>query len=297
MSPEADSPLPKWCAALLPAHIFWRYHIEDKTLVLLSPAGKSCFSDILTTLLTDLRFAATIVAADDFPRFKYFIRHLRQGKADDITFRLTSQLGQWHTGRMAAHVLLNNPSLVYGYFLDITELIASSPVSREPSKPGLPYQEETGGSVEKLTDSSPADLSQTMNDLCRLQQRRESSLFDALALIRFDEDQVPKRWLSAGFEGEQPEKDEIDHLVMYLKTKLDKADSGPLIVNNTVGSHLPLDWAIFVRNGMISYWIEPLIQRRRLKGAIIFASKQAWRYHPDLRSQLFSTMESLKRFV
>jgi len=293
MPHDIQSELPAWCVSLLPAHIFWRFHQKEKKVELISTGRGSISPEIILPLLSDLRFASTLVASEDFIRFKYFIQHLRQGISDQLNFRLIDHKGQWRFGRLASITTNDKPHFVTGCFFDFTDLIPSmSPNKPSDVKSKRDHSISNSKDVEKQIVSLPALLA----DLCRQQQQTDLSLFDALAIVYFDEDNQSKRWISHGFDGESPKGKEIDQLILYLKNTFSASTTSPLIVNNTLSSHQPLDWAVFVRRGVLSYWIEPITNRRRVKGAIIFASRKPWRYNPDQIGHLQETITLLSQF-
>lgn len=280
MKKKTPTDIPAWCNRLFDGYIFWRFQIEDRRLELLSPGKKSGFSEIIPPLLTDLRFAATVVAEEDFLRFKYFIQHLRQGTADQITFRLVDQLGKRRLGRLESVALEQGSPFLFGFFLNISRMLPDSlnetavtPSSEKKIRTESQYT-ATLNSISMSTDI-PALLA----DLCQQQERSDPVLFDALAVLLFSESEDGHRWRAHGFDNEEPDKNEIDHLIVHLRRSFDQPNPSPLVANNTAGSSMPLDWAIFVRCGLLSYRIEPLLQRRRARGAVIFASRQSWRYH------------------
>lgn len=282
--------LPDWCVSLLPHHLFWRYHIQEKRIELLSKNLSCPLFEIVPTLLCDLRFASTVVVAEDFLRFKYFVQHLRQGRPDTLSFRLLDQLGQWRPGHLASSRPGPAAPFLTGCFFDTSSILPDQPQAHS-NLPRPSTHEREKDSVQDL--SRTTDLASLMSELCMRQQQSEAPLFDAMAILKLGEDEPAKRWQTQGFEAEPPLEEEIILLISHLRRAFEKSKNEALIVNNTLVSSAPLDWAFFVRNRFHSYWIEPLLYRRRPRGAVIFASRQAWRYHPDQRAQLSRILEKL----
>lgn len=289
-----SSDLPAWCTALLSSHIFWQFRLPEKEVRMLSPGQNNGYVKLLPALLTDLNFASTLIYEGDFPRFKFFIQHLRQGKPDRLSFRIINQLGQWRSAQMAFVSHPGEPGHMQGYFLDISDQI-ETPAAFSPEKPPM-SSSRTPDMIQHhpVAEGEETDLPGLLTDLCDQQKKSPAPLFDALAVLIFQAEKSSERWIAHGFDHEAPGLTEINRLSSRFRQVFEGQSPAPFIVNDTHNSQEPLDWAVFVRSSLQSYRAEPLVHRRSLKGTLIFASRKPWRFHTDRVEMLDQMVEMIR---
>lgn len=105
-----------------PGSLFWRKKDGEKEIEFLNDTESMGPGDDAGKLLRDLVWARDVVVEDDFPRFKLFIKALREGKEASIIFRLreTGKTPDRRWVRITGAPSEGKPLYYYGWIFDMT---------------------------------------------------------------------------------------------------------------------------------------------------------------------------------
>lgn len=121
MDPSTPETIPRFIADA-PGSLFWRKKNGEKEIEFLNETEITGLGRNAGKLLRDLVWARDVVVEDDFPRFKLFVKALREGKETSVFFRLRESADS--PGRRWLKIT-GSPSggasiYYYGWILDLT---------------------------------------------------------------------------------------------------------------------------------------------------------------------------------
>jgi hypothetical protein len=254
------------------AALLWRVEIQKARLEILNRHGFNHLGMDAVQLLKNPNYREQYTYGDDLMELNTAMRAVQKGQTTSIVFRVIVQEGETIWLKLASYVDPQRPGYVWGHLIELSDV-----VNDLQNQPRLSLEPESQKS--HLSFTVGADLlsqvsnQQKMEDiLSYLFQHQEGSKFDAILFsdVKPNENKVTVHSHGAPFASLEPEKTYpyegtiAENIVTF---KLDH-----LIVDDTLDSIKPIDWALFIPAGIRSYYAKPIFNKGEIESVLILCS-------------------------
>lgn len=270
------------CSVLL-----WEINLLKQSLHVSMHAGWADFPHDVAEIMKNPSYRKRVVKTDDLEGLNSALANIRKGKSSKVVFRIVSCDNLTHWCLLVGNAQDGDSDAIFGSLICIEEKFISQAeyghlqqkdVSRSPvagQAPGLSSQ-LLDSLLVKLGER--ADLHDQLGAICDWDT---NGVFEAVLFsdIRQREGRVEVHKAGPIFNAlpqgkSYPYEGTIAEMIVSL-------DLSYLIVDDTMESLKPIDWALFVPNGIRSYFAVPHFQDGIIRGVLIFCSANAADFSDD----------------
>ncbi|NVK18337.1 MAG: hypothetical protein HWE30_06570 [Methylocystaceae bacterium] len=276
------------------AALLWRVETEKARLEILNRHGFSHLNVDAVQLLKNPNYRQQITHGDDLLDLNATMRAVQQGETVSTVFRVVVQDGKTIWLKLASHVDPQRPGYVWGHLIDLSDV-----VNDFLHQPRLAW----GMQSSKAPPSFPTDGGllatfsppQKMEDILRLLfEQQEEPEFDSILFsdVNLKDKKVTVYSHGAPFAELEQEKTYpyegtiAENIVTF---KLDH-----LIVDDTLDSIKPIDWALFIPAGIRSYYAKPIFNVGKIESVLILCSTRPKAFSEEQTKEFTDVFKSFQ---
>lgn len=288
--------------------LLWQINLLKQSLHVTMHAGWVDFPHDIAKLMKDPAYRETIVQKSDLERLNDALASIRKGQSAQAVFHVQTRGNLSHWCLLVGNAQQGQSAEIYGSLVCVDMNLIAGVEPDFQSRPEIRL-DEIRTDREDLTDSSLERLKRKLaksnhrhdwlDIICRWD---ESDAFEAMLFS--DVQQARGKVLVHGagtafedlFEGRSyPYEGTIAEVIVSL-------DLDYMVVDDTMESLKPIDWALFVPHGIRSYFAVPTFEAGAIRGVLIFCSSQANHFSEDQKNYftriaevMFSTKSLFER--
>jgi hypothetical protein len=283
--------------------LFWKINLLKQSLNVTMHAGWADFPHDVAKMMKDPAYREAILRKDDLDGLNQALATIRKGQSAQVVFHIKSSDTLTHWCLLVGNAQQGVADEIYGSLICVEmPLVAKAADPTFNRSNGLPAGKKKAGRdlpesrLESLRRelARSDDLYQWLDIICRWEQ---SDLFEALLFSDVQQARGKVLVYGAGdafadlHEGRHyPYEGTIAEMIVSLN--LDH-----VVVDDTMESLKPIDWALFVPHGIRSYFAIPAFEAGIIRGVLIFCSSKANHFseeYQDYFSRIADVMFSAK---
>ncbi|WP_143181401.1 hypothetical protein [Pseudovibrio exalbescens] len=267
--------------------LLWKINLLKQSLHVSMHAGWDQFPYDVAGIMKNPGYRQSVVQADDLPGLDAALTTIRKGRSSSVVFRITSCDNLTYWCLLAGRAQEGAADAIYGSLVCIEDRLIKQLDMESPVSADRPFEGQTGDDVAVSTAelvglkralSGHRDLHGRLEALC---EWNEGQLFEAVLFsdVKQDIGRVEVHRAGAAVaELPQGKSYPYDGTIAEMIVSLDLRY---MVVEDTMESLKPIDWALFVPHGIRSYFAVPCFEQGQIRSVLIFCSREASEFSMD----------------
>jgi hypothetical protein len=265
--------------------VLWRVEIPRSRIEILNDIIIEGLEEYTHLFVKNAAFRESLLEPKEKKRVDIFFENMKEYNAATTVFRVPGKSGEFIWLKLCGTRSSCDPDYYHGCLVDVTDTATQA----------VAAMEEKNGHVasdiaEKYASAKPhaavelsqgdheynIDIADALNETYARLQAQESC--DALL---FSDVHIRKNMVTVYFSGKPFEMEKQGESYLYAGTvaqDIVRYELDYLIVDDTMDSIKPIDWALFVPQGIRSYYAKPYYVRGVLRSVLVICSKRKSMY-------------------
>lgn len=255
--------------------VLWRVEIPRSRIEILNDIIIEGLGEYTHLFVKNAAFRESLLEPEEKKRVDVFFENMKEYNTASIVFRVLGKSGEFIWLKLCGTRSSCDPEYYHGCLVDVTDTAKQAVAAME---------EKSGQAVDGIAETYAAtELGQdnhehTINIVDALNEAyvrlQAEENYDALL---FSDVHIRKNMVAVYFSGKPFEMEKQGEVYPYAGTvaqDIVRYDLECLIVDDTMDSIKPIDWALFVPQGIRSYYAKPYYVRGVLRSVLVICSKK-----------------------
>lgn len=267
--------------------LLWEINLLKQSLHVTMHAGWADFPHDIAEIMKNPAYRESVVKSDDLDGLNSALASIRKGKSCKVVFRILSCDNSTHWCLLVGNAQEGAADSIYGSLICIEDQFISQADYGHLQKTNVHMFDEAGQalglSAQRLNGlkrklGQKRDLHERLEAICEWEKEGvfETVLFSD---VKVREGRVEVHKAGALFTSLQqgksyPYEGTIAEMIVSLNLSY-------MVVDDTMESLKPIDWALFVPQGIRSYFAVPYFAGGIIRGVLIFCSANASDFSDD----------------